>query len=123
MIHALLGLWVFTNLIYQGNTLPPPNPDLHISYHFEDTGINTLYYSRKGEQGFCERRAIYEFSNNTLMQQVIWLHPDNAPWCAQDMDMRLGYQSWSSAWLKDGKFHLAVMMGEENLIYVWEHKN
>lgn len=120
MVNALWGLWFFTSLIYQGNSLPPPNPDLQISYHFEDSGINTLRYFRIGEQGFCERRAIYEFSRDTLRQQVVWLHPDNASWCGQDVDMQLGYESWSPAWLKNGKFHLAVMMGEENLIYVWE---
>lgn len=119
-MNALLGLWLFTSLIYQGQPMPPPNPDLRIYYQFEDTGINTLHYYREGEQGFCERRAVFEYANQNLMQQVVWVHPENAPWCGQDLDMQLGYQSWSPAILQDGKLHLSVQMGDENLIYVWE---
>ena len=73
-----------------------------------------------GRQGFCERRAIYEFASGKLVQQVVWVNPQNAIWCDQDVDMRLGYQSWTEAWLKDGKLHLVIQMGEEDLIYVWE---
>ncbi|KHD88377.1 MAG: hypothetical protein OM95_09585 [Bdellovibrio sp. ArHS] len=120
LANSILGLWIFTSLIYQGEPMPLPNPSLKIQYQFEDTGMNTLRYHREGEQGFCERRALYEFSEGKLVQQVVWVNPQNAFSCHQDMDMRLGYQSWSKAWLKDGKFYLAVQMGEENLIYVWE---
>lgn len=122
MSGALLGLWFFTSLIYRGEDLPLPNPALRIQYHFEETGFNTLRYHREGEEGFCERRALYEFSAERLVQQVVWVNPQNAIGCDQDMDMRLGYQSWTPAWIKDGKFHLAVQMGEENLIYVWEKR-
>lgn len=117
---AILGLWLFTSLIYQGESMPLPNPALKIQYQFEDTGLNTLRYHREGEQGFCERRAIYEFVSGKLVQQVVWVNPQNAIWCDQDVDMRLGYQSWTEAWLKDGKLHLVIQMGEEDLIYVWE---
>lgn len=119
-LNALIGVWLFTGLIFQGQDMPLPNPDLQIHYQFEEGGTNVLSYHRIGEQGFCERRAIYEFDGNTLIQQVTWLNPNNAPWCAQDPDMQIGYKSWSKAWLRDGKFHLAVMMGEDNLIYVWD---
>ncbi|MBV2167842.1 MAG: hypothetical protein KUL82_03960 [Bdellovibrio sp.] len=117
---AILGLWLFTSLIYQGESMPLPNPALKIQYQFEDTGLNTLRYHREGEQGFCERRAVYEFASGKLVQQVVWVNPQNAIWCDQDVDMRLGYQSWTEAWLKDGKLHLVIQMGEEDLIYVWE---
>lgn len=119
LVESLVGLWLFTGLIFQGQSMPLPNPALKIHYQFEDTGINTLYYYREGESGFCERRAAYEFSGERLTQKVIWVNPANAPWCSQDVDMNLGYSSWTQAWLQDGKFHLVVMMGEDQLIYVW----
>lgn len=117
---SILGLWIFSSLIYQGHPLPLPNPALKISYQFDDIGVNTLHYYREGEKGFCERRAIYEFAGGKLMQQVIWVHPQNTAGCEQDMDMKLGYRSWTPAWLEGVKLHLEVQMGEEHLVYVWE---
>lgn len=119
LLDSVVGIWLFTSLIFQGQSMPVPNPSLKIYYEFQDTGINTLFYQRDGERGFCERRAAYEFSGNNLTQQVIWVNPANAPWCSQDLDMQLGYRSWTQAWLREGKFHLSVMMGEDQLIYVW----
>lgn len=118
--ESIIGLWLFTSLIYQGQSMPLPNPQLKIHYEFLDTGINTLRYKRDNEEGFCERRAAYEFSGRKLIQQVTWVNPQNAFWCGQDTDMQLGNQSWSDAWIANGKFYLSVPMGEENIIYVWD---
>lgn len=120
MVNTLIGLWMATALIYQGQTIPLPNPDLRIYYTFEDTGVNTMRYYRENENGSCTRKAVYEFSSNTLKQHVVWTSPENASWCSQDVDMQLEYKSWTQAELKDGKFYLYAQMGEENLIYVWE---
>jgi hypothetical protein len=123
ILSTLLGVWLFTGLIFQGQDMPLPNPNLKIEYHFTENGLNRLFYYREGEQGFCERTARFQFSENTLFQEVLSVNPDNAPWCAQDQDMRAGYKSWSRAWIKNEKFHLAVMMGEEQLVYVWTKNN
>ncbi len=120
---ALFGLWLFTSLIYRGETLPPPNPNLVIHYLFEDNGMNTLRYHREGDQGFCERRAAYEISGTEIVQQVLWVNPENALWCDQDMDMRLGHESRTQIWVSDEKLHLVVQMGDEDLIYVWERQD
>jgi hypothetical protein len=121
--QTIFGMWLFTSLIYQGSSMPLPNPNLKIYYEFLDTGINTLRYHREGEMGFCERRAAYEFSGHELAQQVIWVNPQNAPWCGQDTDMQLGNRSWSKAWLENRQFHLTIPMGEEEIIYVWDQVN
>lgn len=117
--QTLIGLWLFTGLIYQGQQMPLPNPQLKIYYEFQDTGTNSLRYFRDGEEGFCERRAAYEYSGEDLVQQVVWVNPQNALWCNQDTDMQLGNKSWSKAWIDNGHFHLTVPVGEENIIYVW----
>lgn len=120
MVNSILGVWTAVALIYQGQTIPMPNPQLHMFYTFEDTGINTLHYYRDNEDRQCIRKAVYEFSDKTLRQQVAWVGPDNGLECSLDVDMQLGYESWTTAEVKDGKFYLYAQMGEENLIYIWE---
>lgn len=117
--QAILGMWLFTSLIYQGQSMPLPNPDLKIYYEFFADGTNTLYYHRKGEEGFCERRATFEFNNEQIAQEVVWVNPDNAIWCGQDTDMQLGYRSWNKARLVNQELHLSLPMGEEEIIYIW----
>lgn len=119
---SLLGVWMFVGLLYQGQELPPPNPALHIVYSFNSESENILRYWREGEQGFCERRAQYSFGNEQLYQKVVEVHPDNAPWCSQDSDMRLGFESWTTLRHKDGRLYLKVLMGEEDLSFIWERK-
>lgn len=121
--QTIFGMWLFTSLIYQGHSMPLPNPNLKIYYEFLDTGINTLRYHREGEAGFCERRAAFEFSGSTLVQQVVWVNPQNAPWCSQDTDMQLGNQTWSDTWIENHQLHLTIPMGDEEIIYVWDKVN
>ncbi|MBX3042011.1 MAG: hypothetical protein KF789_14995, partial [Bdellovibrionaceae bacterium] len=118
---ALWGVWVFVGLIYQGHMLPPPNPDLRLEYRFEESGRNTLSYHRRDESGFCEREADYQWSPPLLYQKVKKTHPENAAWCGEDRDMQVGFESWTRAWIDDnGRFHLALSMGEEEVIYLWD---
>ncbi|ASD64459.1 hypothetical protein [Bdellovibrio bacteriovorus] len=119
---SLLGIWIFVGLLYQGQELPPPNPALQIVYHFSSNTENTLRYWREGEQGFCERRAQYSLSQDQLYQKVVEVHPDNAPWCSQDSDMRLGFESWTVLREMNGRLYLKVLMGEEDLSFIWERR-
>jgi hypothetical protein len=118
-LESLVGVWLFTSVVYQGQEIPRPNPALKMYYEFSDTGTNTLRYSRDGEQGFCERRSIYEFSGKVLTQEVVWVHPGNASWCDQDVDMRLGTRTRSNAWLSQGRFFLEMSLADEKIIYIW----
>ena len=117
--ESLVGIWLFTSVVYQGQEIPRPNPALKMYYEFSDTGTNTLRYYRDGEQGFCERRSAYEFSGNVLTQEVVWVHPGNASWCDQDVDMRVGTRTRSNAWLSQGRFFLEMSLGDEKIIYIW----
>lgn len=119
-MNSLIGLWFFTSMIYNNSPLPPPNPDLVMSFQFESNGENTLHYYRKNEEGFCERKAHYVFDGASLYQKVFWLHPDNAYWCGNDPDMRLGTEGTNVASISDkGEFHLELNMGDEVITMVW----
>lgn len=120
LAQTLLGLWLFTGLIYQGQPMPLPNPQLKIFFEFKNLGLNTLRYYREDEDGYCERKATYKFENSKLIQTVYWVNPKNASWCDDDPDMRLNQNSTSEAWLQQGKFYLSLPFGEETLIYVWD---
>lgn len=102
--------------------MPLPNPALKIHFQFDAGGTNTLTYHHDGESGFCDRKARYSFQSNTLTQEVIWVNPDNADWCSQDTDMQMGRVSFTPAWIEQGQLHLKFQMGEEEIIYVWDHQ-
>lgn len=120
MLATILGAWIFTSLIYQGQSMPLPNPNLKIRYEFLADGKNILHYRREGEEGFCERQAIYEHNGRLLIQQVNWVNPNNAMWCSQDTDMQLGSQTWTPAWVEGDKMYLKLKLSDEDLIYVWD---
>ena len=118
--QSILGIWFFTGMIYHGQPMPPLNPGLKIYFQFDELGIDTLYYRRDGEVGFCERKATYTFANNKLIQNVFWVNPKNAESCTQDPDMQMGRSSTMPAEIIENKFYLKFQVGDEDLSYVWE---
>lgn len=122
-MSSLVGLWIFVGFIYQGRDWPPPNPQLHLQFEFEASGVNTLKYWREGERGICERRAKYRYQAEQLWQQVIWVNPENPSDCGRDPDMQNGKISWSGLRMGDQKIYLEVPLGDERLIYVWERRD
>ncbi len=122
-MNSLLGAWVFVSMLYNDSPLPAPNPDLVMTFEFHADNTNTLRYYRQNELGFCERKADYVFDGQKLQQTVTWVHPDNAIWCSNDSDMRLGTSGSNPARLTaDGKFQLDLPLGEEWLTLIWEQK-
>lgn len=119
MSSLILGVWFFSSLIYNGASLPRPNPDLIMTLNFQDKQINTLHYSRNNEVGFCERKAQYEYDGKNLKQTVIWVNPDNAPSCSQDADMRLGQVSTTPVRTDKEALYMDLPLGEEQLTFVW----
>ncbi len=122
MGQALLGIWLFTSMIYHGQSVPPLNPALKISFQFEKNGISTLYYKRDDEVGFCERKANFSLNKNQLKQTVIWVNPENSGTCGVDPDMQMGHESLTQAEIINDKLNLKFQMGEDDLFYVWERK-
>lgn len=122
-MNSLIGIWMYASLIYQGQPIPPPNPDLKIYYNFETENINEIFYYRTNENGTCRRKAEYTLKNSELHQTVISIDPSNAEFCSQDTDMQLGNFSKTKYELKDNKMYLYLPLGDEYLIYVWEKVN
>lgn len=119
MNHLLIGLWLFTNIIYRGEVLPRPNPDLIMTLDFQNNGTDTLKYFRNNDSGTCIRNAIYKFDGLELIQNITAVDPNNAYFCDQDPDMQLGRTSINTAYIKDGKLHLELEMGDEVITYIW----
>jgi hypothetical protein len=115
----ILGIWLFSGLLYNGQPHPLPNPNLRICFEFAANGKNTLFYDRIDESGFCHREAIWSLVNGQLRQKVVWVNPKNNGTCAQDTDMRLGSYSESQVLSHDGRLILDVMVGEETIQYVF----
>lgn len=119
MSSLLTGLWFFSSLIYNGQELPRPNPNLVMTLEFNDPTHNTLRYQRKDETGFCERVASYSYKGTALEQTVISVNPQNADACSQDLDMQIGQVSTTRVEIKEKKLFMYLNLSGESLIYVW----
>lgn len=121
-MNSLLGLWLFTSILYHGEVQPRPNPHLIMTLNFISDTQNVLKYSRENEDGFCERIAEYSFDGRQLRQKVIATHPANAFYCSQDLDMIVGTQSLNQLEVVSENLLLHLDLGEEKLTYIWTRK-
>lgn len=119
MMASLLGLWLFTGIIYQNQESPRPNPDLIMTFHFQDGGRNVLHYHRKNETGFCERESRYSFDGDILYQEVIRVNPQNASYCSSDKDMQLGSISLTPIERVGDRLLMHLNLGDEAFTYIW----
>ena len=123
-MNSIIGLWLFSSMLYNNSPLPIPNPDLIMTFEFSEDGTDTLFYKRKGETGSCSRKAFYQFENGHLYQRVYWVNPSNAIWCDSDTDMRIGTEGTNTASINaKGELQLDLMMGEEVVTLIWQKKN
>lgn len=119
MLDSLLGIWMFTGLIFQGTPIDKPNPELVIYYNFYSESENSILYYRRGQNGFCERKAYYSVKQNQIIQKVYATDPDNIDSCDQDPDMQINRLSFTKFEIKDGQLLLHLPLGEDQLTYVW----
>ncbi len=119
MLGSLLGLWMYTGLIFQGTPIEKPSPELVIYYYFKSESENSILYFRQGQRGFCERSARYSIQQDQLVQKVVSANPDNADQCSQDPDMQINRFSMTRFEIKNGQLHLHLPLGEDQLTYVW----
>lgn len=120
LTETLSGHWQLTSLFYQGQERPPLNPNLVLQFEFHKDGTNRLFWSRKNETGFCERKAYYAWNQESLLQKVFWTNPENALSCGADPDMQLGRTSVTQAKIENSRLHLYLALGDEPLIYIWK---
>ncbi len=119
-MNSLIGMWMFTSLIYQGQPMPRPNQSLEIYLMFETADTNEILYFRNDEKGFCRRKAKYEVNNNEIRQTVVSIDEGNADFCSQDTDMQIGNVSVTKFELSNGELKLYLPLGDDVIVYVWE---
>jgi hypothetical protein len=116
----LIGKWQFYKVIYKGEERPPFNPSLILTFEFKDDGEDILRWERQGESGFCERKGRWNYADNFLEDEVVWVNPENNRDCGMDPDMRMGNKTRTRAELHKGDFHLYFPVNEEILVYVFK---
>lgn len=118
--ESLVGTWKFTNLIYQNQIFPLPNPDLNLRWTFFQNGTERLYWDHGNVGVFCERWGFYSLQESILREEGFALNPKNSPDCGKDPDMQLPRITYTRLEWNNGKIHLYLKAGSEDLIYALE---
>lgn len=120
----LLGIWLFTGIVYRGEQQPRPNPNLQLQMMFLNEKQVKVHYSYLGESGFCESISDYDYNaeKSLLHTKVTWLNPENSSMCTQDPDMRMNAESYSEAKVDTDKFYLKLQLGDEDVVLIWDRQ-
>jgi hypothetical protein len=116
--NSIVGEWKFSEMILDGITYPMPNPDLDLRMTFFDDINSRLFWTRKNEIGFCERKALYFYQNEKLFQKVTWVNPNNDFECQKDKDMHLGRETINHVRIEENKLYLDLNLSDKILTYV-----
>ncbi len=117
--NSLEGMWKLSSIIYRQQPMPLPNPDLNLYFKFYGNGDSWLRWSRKNEEGFCERKAEYIENGRLLYQKTIWLNPRNALSCGNDPEMRPSSETYTEFSIIQKKLYLNLDLSDEKIIYVF----
>lgn len=115
--EALLGEWKYEELIYQGQRIQRPDPNLNLTWTFYRNGTERLYWDRSGKD-FCERFARYNYALGILNENTFAINPDNASECQKDPDMQADRQTQTQLDITNTELQLHVPLGDEEIIYV-----
>ncbi len=118
-MNILIGMWLYTSLIYNHNPIPRPDNDLQMYFTFVSESENEIFYYRKSQPGFCKRLASYRIEQNYLIQKITATDSKNADFCADDPDMQLGRESKTEFSVNDQTLLLHLPLGDEILTFVW----
>ncbi len=114
----IVGRWLYDGFIFEGRRYAKPNPELMLYFTFDGDGSQSLYWSRKDEQGFCERRGIYQVFNTSLWQKVTWVNPKNGFSCGGDPDMQVGRETENRILIQDNELGIFMELNGRELIYL-----
>ena len=119
MFSQLIGVWMYTGLIFQGQPIAKPSPELVIYFQFINEFENGLFYFRQDQRGFCQRQATYSVEGQLLKQKIISTNSENADVCSADPDMQIGGVSQTRFDIINDQLYLYLNLGDDELIYVW----
>lgn len=115
----LIGQWQAIGYFYQGTFIEPTEARLLLTFEFLANGTDTLYWKNKDEKSFCERKGKWLVQDETLVDEVVWTHPENGMDCGGDPDMQIGKINISHFWVEKGQLFVEIPLADEFLIYVW----
>jgi hypothetical protein len=115
--EALSGEWKYEELIYRGERIPRPDPNLSLTWTFYSNGTERLIWHRGGKD-FCERFSLYSYTSGILHENTFAINPNNAAECQKDPDMQLNRQTQTPLDITDTELLLHVPLGDEEIIYV-----
>jgi hypothetical protein len=118
----LIGKWQAIGYFYQGTFIQPPDPQLTLTFEFFQDGSDILFWQRKGEKTFCERKGSWFVQNEILHDEIVWINPENGMDCGGDPDMELGRINESHFRRKDNQLFVDIPLADEYLTYVWDLK-
>lgn len=116
----IIGEWKFTQYILDGDVRPLPNPDLDLRFNFSQSQVATLFWSRKNEEGFCERKASYSVQDHLLYQKIFWVNPENRSECSRDPDMQMGAETVNEVRREELKIQIDFQLSDKIMTYVFE---
>ncbi len=119
----LHGKWNYTGFIYEGQRHPKPNPNLILHFTFQADQTVRLYWTRKDETGFCERKADFHLQNSMLWQKITWVNPSNDSRCGQDTDMQMGRESETPIQLNQNELYFVLEVSGKPFLYVLERED
>lgn len=118
---ALVGGWRFYKKVYQGIEMPEgPGATLRMFYEFNEAGESYLYWWHEGDTDHCGRKGRYSTEAGFLVEEVVWVDPENTYGCSRDPDMQLGRRTRTPYYFRDGDFALQFSLGDERLDLVWK---
>lgn len=118
--NELLGTWLFHKYKYRGKELPAPNPDLQMFFSFLPDGTNQLMYYRTGQEGFCERKATFNWDGQVIRQKTYWVNEKNAIECSSDPDMQPGREANNRLYILDDQLNLEMPLSDDVITFIWK---
>lgn len=114
----LLGRWLYTGFVYEGQMYPPLDPDLNLYFDFYVDGVSTLHWTWKNSASFCSRQALYVRGENFIEQWVVWVNPQNSARCQSDPDMKINSRSQTKYFIKEDQLYLELSLDNKPLYYM-----
>ena len=115
----LIGRWQAIGYFYKQQFIQPPDPQLTLTFEFLEDGTDILFWQRKDEKSFCQRKGEWTVKNEILYDEIVWINPENGMSCSGDPDMEIGRINESHFWREGDQLFVEIPLADEYLIYVW----
>jgi hypothetical protein len=118
--RSVMGRWRHVGLIYDGTRMPPRDARLDLRYELYESQISRLAWTYDNWRTLCERFAYFEINSNQIVDEVIWVNPENRDECSLDPDMQLGKKSITPFLFEGENLLLEIPFGADSIYYEWE---